>query len=206
MTDFDAYIFDMDGTLWDAVDSYCAVWNETYRQMGLDIEPLTYDRLKTLMGKPLTSIYDVLVGSRADSDSFHKVLRENEARMMPSLGGKLYPGTDTLRELHESGRRLFMVSNCSPSGLDNFLDFTRLRPIFTDYLSFGMNGKEKDENIHILIGRYNLKKALYIGDTQDDCTRSHEAGALFAWASYGFGKSVTGADYVLRNLSDLKSL
>lgn len=27
--DYDAYIFDMDGTLWDAVDGYCDVWNAT---------------------------------------------------------------------------------------------------------------------------------------------------------------------------------
>ena len=26
---FDSLIFDMDGTLWDAVDSYCEIWNVT---------------------------------------------------------------------------------------------------------------------------------------------------------------------------------
>lgn len=24
---FDSLLLDMDGTLWDAVDSYCAIWN-----------------------------------------------------------------------------------------------------------------------------------------------------------------------------------
>ena len=24
---YDSLLFDMDGTLWDAVDSYCAIWN-----------------------------------------------------------------------------------------------------------------------------------------------------------------------------------
>lgn len=206
MTDFDAYIFDMDGTLWDAVDSYCAVWNETYRQLGLDIEPVTYTRLRGLMGTPLTGIYDVLVGDRADRDSFNKALRDNEARMMPVLGGKVYPGADTLAALRAEGRQLFMVSNCSPSGLDNFLNFTGMRGLMTDWLSFGMNGKEKDENIRIIIERYNLNRALYVGDTQDDCNWTHKAGATFAWASYGFGKDVRGADYVLKSLSDLRDL
>ena len=32
----DALIFDMDGTLWDAVDSYCEIWNRTFRDFGVD--------------------------------------------------------------------------------------------------------------------------------------------------------------------------
>ena len=28
-------IFDMDGTLWDAVDTYAQIWNVTYQRMGL---------------------------------------------------------------------------------------------------------------------------------------------------------------------------
>ena len=35
MTQFDSLIFDMDGTLWDAVDSYVAVWDATFAEFGM---------------------------------------------------------------------------------------------------------------------------------------------------------------------------
>ncbi len=34
---YDSVIFDMDGTLWDAVDSYCRVWNATIAETKLDV-------------------------------------------------------------------------------------------------------------------------------------------------------------------------
>lgn len=42
---FDAYIFDMDGTLWDAVDSYAAIWNTTIVQLGVQVPPVTRHKL-----------------------------------------------------------------------------------------------------------------------------------------------------------------
>ena len=42
---FDAYIFDMDGTLWDAVDSYAAIWNTTIVQLGVQVPPVTRQKL-----------------------------------------------------------------------------------------------------------------------------------------------------------------
>ncbi len=54
--------------------------------------------------------------------------------MMPVLGGRLYPGVrETLEELSRNSR-LFMVSNCGPDGIRNFLKFTGLGEIMTDHL------------------------------------------------------------------------
>lgn len=204
---FDSYIFDMDGTLWDAVSSYCQVWNRTIADLRLhDIEPVTYPCLSVLMGKPLEVIFATLVGDKADRDTFVKRLLVNEHDLMPVLGGKLYPGVRETLEKLAATSRLFMVSNCGADGLPNFLRFTGLGPLFTDTLSYGQNGKEKDANIRTLVGRYNLKAPLYIGDVARDCSDAHNAGVPFAWASYGFGKDVTGAEYVLRSITDLLNL
>lgn len=59
--DYDAYIFDMDGTLWDAVDGYCDVWNATIDAFGIDCPPIDRDRLFTQMGQPLDVIMDALI-------------------------------------------------------------------------------------------------------------------------------------------------
>ena len=73
----DALIFDMDGTLWDAVDSYSEVWNETFRELGLKAEPVTRDRLMRTMGLPLDKILAIIAPDLADKDRFLKVLDTN---------------------------------------------------------------------------------------------------------------------------------
>lgn len=202
----DSLIFDMDGTLWDAVDSYCAVWVATARELGLRLD-IARDRLVPLMGRPLESIYREIVGDACDSPGrFMEALARNEERMMPRLGGRLYPDVETtLRALRDRGVRLFMVSNCSATGLDTFLSYTGLRAYFTDWLSMGATGVDKDVNIRTLVGRYNLERAAYVGDVQRDADHAHAAGVPIIWARYGFGR-VSDADYTIHTFADLLEL
>lgn len=203
MKKFDGILFDMDGTLWDAADSYCAVWNRTLEQLGMHVEPVTRAKLDKYIGMHLADICDRLVGKLADRDTFLRRLSANESEMMATLGGKLYPGVkSTLQELAKD-HKLFMVSNCNADGLDNFFSYTGLGNLFTDGLSYGATGKLKDANIRYLAERYNLESPLYVGDVAQDCLDAHAAGVPFAWASYGFGENVEGADYTLRSFDDL---
>lgn len=206
MSHFDSILFDMDGTLWDAVDSYCAVWNRTIADFGLSARPVERPQLAPLMGKPLMEIYDRLVGDKADPGRFIAALTANERDMMPALGGVLYPGVEATLAALSDGHRLFMVSNCGADGLPNFMRFTGLGHLFTDMRSFGQTGKEKDANIRDLVERYSLEQPLYVGDVASDCADAHRAGVPFAWARYGFGTDVPGADYTLGAVSDLLTI
>lgn len=188
----DSFIFDMDGTLWDAVDSYCAVWDEAYRRLGQPYV-LTRDSLKVCMGLPLDEIFArVSPGATIDYDTFKTTLRAVEAELMPRFGGRLYPGVrETLQQLNQRGYRLFMVSNCSPIGLPNFLTYTGLTRFFTDTLSFGQTGRGKDANIQALIKRYNLAAPWYVGDIEPDSISAHAGGAKMIGVTYGFGRCST---------------
>lgn len=203
---FDSLIFDMDGTLWDAVDSYCAVWNRSIDQCCPQVPHVDYSTLASMMGKPLDVIYGQIVGEAFPEDKFMERLTANEKEMMPRLGGKLYPGVAaTIAELSKT-HRLFMVSNCTVDGLPNFLAYTGLTPYFADTLSFGETGCEKDVNIAKMVEKHQLERPLYIGDTQGDCDSSHRAGVSFAWATYGFGRNVHGAEYTLDKISTLLTI
>lgn len=198
----------MDGTLWDAVDSYCEVWNATIEAMHIANLRISRRELQPLMGLPLDVIYDRLVGKRSpDPARFDELLRLNEHRMMPRLGGRLYPGVrSTLEALRASGARIFMVSNCGASGIPNFLAYTGLGDLVADWLSIGLNGRDKTENISTLVERYNLKAPVYIGDTEGDCRSTHAAGIPFVWAAYGFGRNVEAPDFTIRSIKELIDL
>lgn len=203
---FDSILFDMDGTLWDAVESYCAVWNHTIDAICPDVPHVGYRQLAQLMGKPLEVIFDTLIDGRTDRGVFMAELSRKEEELMPRLGGILYPDVRETIEALSRTHRLFMVSNCTENGLPNFLRFTGLAPYFTDDISFGQTGREKDANIATMIERHKLKAPLYVGDTQGDCLSAHRAGVPFAWASYGFGRDITGADFTLRHITDLPDI
>ena len=131
---FDSLIFDMDGTLWDAVSSYAEVWNRVIAQLSIERERVTYDDLVVLMGKPDDVIFDYIIGKDKGIDfkSFMKQLIAKEAEVMPVMGGKLYDGVSRVIPELAKKYQLFMVSNCSAAGINNFLKFTGLTPYIKD--------------------------------------------------------------------------
>ena len=201
---FDALIFDMDGTLWNATHSYAAVWNECLAKMNMEGH-VTASMLLQFMGSPIDVIFDGLLGSDIDDDKrrrFLKCLYELEEGMMPQLGGVLFDGVyDGLKRLSEH-YKLFMVSNCSANGLKNFMRFTDTTHFFTDTKTYGENKLMKSDNIKLLIANYGLQNVLYVGDTQGDCDQAHKAGVKYAQMAYGFG-STADADYVYDSFEEL---
>ena len=157
------------------------------------------------MGKHLEDIIEDIAPGHDSDGRFLQLLNANEATMMPGLRGRLFDGVvETIPEL---ARRLplFMVSNCGPLGLDNFLDVNGLRPYFKDALSHGGTGLDKAGNIALLIHKYGLTLPVYVGDTQGDSDAAHAAGARMVYCAYGFG-NVEDADAVIHSFGELKDI
>lgn len=184
---YDSLIFDMDGTLWDAVDSYAEIWNVTSREHGVD-RVVTREDLLRYMGRPLREIFNELFrGIDVDADKYLEGIAANDPKMMPVLGGKLYEGVKKGIERLAQKYTLTMVSNCGATGLRDFLQFTGLAPYFTDTLTNGENGLDKADNIRLICQRNGLKSPAYVGDIQRDSDAAHEAGVDMIHVTYGFG-------------------
>lgn len=198
----DSLIFDMDGTLWDAVDSYAVIWNKTLDQVGIPHETVTRDHLLSLMGSYLDDILAQLVPDAIQRTRLLELVMKNEAEMMPELGGTLYPSVKELIPELATKYRLFMVSNCGAEGLPNFVQYNRLQPYFVDLLSHGGTHRSKADNIATLIEKYNLRCPVYIGDTQGDADQARMAGVPMIHAAYGFG-DVLNPDAAIHDFSEL---
>ena len=191
--EFDSIIFDMDGTLWDAVDSYGQVWTQTFEDLNLQ-GAVTRQQLIECMGQTIDTIYTRLVNNDNHRAEFLKQLEYNEMHMMPELGGKLYPGVrEWIPKLSEH-YKLFMVSNCGSDGLHNFLRFTKLEPYFVDTLTYCQTKLQKNDNIDLLRQCHYLQSPIYVGDTEGDCKSAHLAGIPMMHVEWGFGKAAN-ADY-----------
>ena len=66
----------------------------------------------------------------------------------------------------------------------------------------GRPGMDKGHNIRLLMERNNIRRAVYVGDTEGDEKASRFAGIPFLWAGYGFG-TAAAPDAVINAITDL---
>ena len=187
-------IFDVDGTMWDSRAIVAGAWNRVLERYGFEPK-LTAELLTSEFGKPLDEIGVDLV-PEANPGILAKMLsewfEEEEADLRKEMP-YVYDGLEDALQTLSQRCPLFIVSNAQSGYIELFLEQTGFG---------GDTGLPKDGNIRLIMDRYHLTDAVYVGDTQadGDCTR--KARAKFAYASYGFGET-SEYDYFLESPRDL---
>jgi len=199
----DSLIFDMDGTLWDAADTYTESWNLMFQKLNIEkvmrreelLERIGWEGSKVMAAilpefdeERRTEVYDAVNGLRRE--------------LIPKRGGVLYDGvTEGLKQLAKK-YKLFILSNCGQGIIRVFIDWAAIDDFITDELAYGVNRMPKHHNMQLLANTHQLEAPVYIGDTSGDGEQSRKAGIPFVFVSYGFGKT---EDYDLK-FDDFKSL
>lgn len=187
----DSIILDVDGTLWDSTSIVAKAWTKAVREGGCSEMTVTSDMLKQLFGRTMKVIADLLLPQVEEKKRYeimdvccvyeHQALEEDECRIC-------YPGVqDTIQELSKK-LPVCIVSNCQSGYIEMFLEKTGLAPYIRDFECYGNTGKNKADNIRLLVERNGFRRSVYVGDTQGDLESSREAGIPFLFASYGFGQ------------------
>ena len=187
----DSIILDVDGTLWDSTAIVARAWTRAVREGGCTDRIVTADQLKQLFGRTMKVIADLLLPEVEEKKRYeimdacceyeHQALEEDECRIC-------YPGvTDTVKELSKK-LPVCIVSNCQSGYIELFLEKTGLAPYVKDFECYGNTGRNKADNIRLLVERNGYARPVYVGDTQGDLEASREAGVPFIFASYGFGQ------------------
>ena len=186
----ESIIFDIDGTLWDSRALVAEGYNIQLRKEGMADRCVTAETLRPLFGKVMTAIADALFPDLPPEERYplmercmateNRYLHENECR----IG---YPGVrETVEDLAKR-HRLFIVSNSQQGYPELCMEKLGLTPCITGHLCFGDTGTDKGTTIRILMERYGITSAAYVGDTQGDMEATYAAGLPFVWADYGFG-------------------
>ncbi len=202
----DGIIFDMDGTLWDSVESITAAWNVVFSRNGLTYQATPAD-IQAQMGKPMPAIFAALLPDLSE-DMLRKIEEDcckYENEYLSVHGGILYPALeDTLRTL-SAEYPLFIVSNCQGGYIEAFFNCHKLDRYFKDYECWGRTLLSKAENIKLVMERNGLENPVYVGDTDLDGKSSREAGISFIHAAYGFG-TTDDCDASISSVSELIDL
>lgn len=204
MDKFDSIIFDLDGTLWNTIESGVKSLAEIKNKYEDITNEISAEDIKNSMGLPFDAIAKKYYGylEKYKSEKYTKEAMELNIKNLMKNGGTLYPKVkETIRKLSEN-YKLFIVSNCIEGYIESFLNCSLLGDYFDDFENNGRTKLSKGENIKLIIKRNNLKNAVYVGDTTGDKNAADIAGIKFIYASYGFG-NVEGYDYKIDEISEL---
>ena len=205
---YESLIFDIDGTLWDSRALVAEGYNAQLMEEGLEHLCVDAERLKSLFGKVMTEIADILFETIPAPERYALLERcmERENQHLHESECKIgYPRVlETIRELAKN-HRLFIVSN-SQSGYPQLcMEKLGLTPYIRDHLCFGDTGTSKGKTIRTLMARNNIENCAYVGDTQGDYEATVEADVPFIWASFGFGNP-DGYDAKIDSFEELLKL
>ena len=199
-----AVIFDLDGTLWDARDCACDIWNRVFDKHEEVTLRMTQELSSSLMGKTMEEIGDVLfpdlpVSKRREITDEAGV---EEVNYLKENGAILFTGMkDTVSQLAKK-YDLYIVSNCQDGYVPAFLEAHGMESYFKDIEMSGRTGKDKGHNIKLLMERNGIENACYVGDTEGDEKAARFAKIPFIWAAYGFGKA-KAPDAVIHSITAL---
>ena len=202
----DAVIFDLDGTLWDAMEPIFEAWKEALRRTAARHIDLTEPVLRSWMGKTPKEISALAFPDEPQAVQMAEMqkLYDYENELLRHRGGRLYPQLREVLKTLEARYALFLVSNSQDGYVQAFLDWSGLR-CFRDYEMAGRTGLDKGENIRLVMARNGVSRAVYVGDTQGDADAAKKAGVPLIFAAYGFGR-VVDAEYVIQEISELPSI
>ena len=188
---YESLILDIDGTLWDSRALVAQGYNLQLEKEGLSRYFVDAEQLKPLFGKVMTEIADHIFPDLPEPERYalmercmereNRFLHENEC----AIG---YPGVAEALSCLAENHRLFIVSNSQRGYPELCIGKLGLKPYITGHLCFGDTGTDKGTTIRILMEKYAISSAAYVGDTEGDRQAAEKAGIDFLWAAYGFGK------------------
>ena len=212
-----AFIFDLDGTLCDTIESISGCANRTLKELGL--KEATPDQYKVFVGDGVDMLMKRLLKNAGDEECVH--FPEMKARYTELFkegclqNVRPYPGmTDTLDFLKDEGMKLAVLSNKQHPNTVSVIHKVFGDAVFDIVLGqCGHFPKKPDPAAALHIAwEFNVRpeECVYLGDTWTDMRTGKAAGMFTVGVLWGFrGKKElvdNGADMTIESVSEIKDL
>ena len=199
-------IFDLDGTLWDSCAPCVIAWNAVLKNHA-DGRQITVEDMTGYMGKTI-DVIGKLIYPELPLPEILSIMQEccrADAQYLAEHGGVLYPALEETLGKLKNNYHLSVVSNSQDGYVQSFLTHHKLWDYFEDIEMAGRTGKQKGENIKLVMERNGLDRAVYVGDTAGDRDAALFAGVPFIYASYGFG-ILENEPYRIETIADVAAV
>ena len=194
---WDAVLFDFDGTLIDSAPDIIAALNRLLGELGHEL--VNYDAYRTRAGDGARNLLEQVLRSRGASFA--------EAEW-PALAVP-----DILAEIYQSGMALAICTNRTVSTTEQLLSHFGLKDMFGAVLCADNVAAKKPDarHLHAAIERLGAtpKRTIMVGDTATDVAAARNAGIKVVAVSYGYSElpaADLGADAVLADFNELPAL
>lgn len=201
-----AIFFDLDGTLWDALEPITKSWNNSMIENNLKYR-FSEEDIRSIMGlTPIETVYKMFNDVTLETGKrYFDICVKDEIKFLSINPGKLFPyeieALEELTRLYD----LYIVSNADKGYIENYLDGCKMRKFFKGHMCAGDTSLDKHENIRILMKKENIDEIIYVGDTLKDYIECQKANVHFIFASYGFGNMEEKVNKI-DSLSELPNL
>lgn len=207
---FETLIFDLDGTISDPFVGISRSINFALESLGYEtVDP---ERIRPLIGPPLTEIFEILLGALRDPDMRNLVDKYRERYV--SIGyseNTIYDGIpDIIAQLADSGYRMGVCTSKRADYAQRIVDMFGLTQHFA-FVDGGGVGVEKRQQIEGLVANgLQASSAVMIGDRAVDILAGKSNDLAAAGVLWGFGERAeleeAVPDYLLASPADLLGL
>ncbi|MBM7563097.1 HAD family hydrolase [Paenibacillus sacheonensis] len=215
MTQVQAVIFDMDGTLFQtdkilelALDDTFAFLRSEHGWSG-ETPIHTY---RKIMGVTLQVVWETLLPGRSDelrniaNEFFHAKLIAN----IRSGNGALYPHVyEVLDGLKQAGRRIFIASNGRLDYLSAIVGYYGLERWLTETFSIQqIDSQDKTDLVRHIMNKYGIVQAAVVGDRLSDIRAAKNNGLTAVGCRFDFAQEdeLAQADAVIDDLLELNTV
>lgn len=199
---YDAYIFDMDGTILNTIEDLTDSTNYAMEKMGYPIH--TIEEVKWFVGNGIMNLIKRAVPKGTSEEDIKKTFEIFIDYYKVHCNDKTgpYEGIiELLTELKKASKKLAVVSNKADLPVKKLADeiFPGLFDIAVGERE-GVNKKPEKDMVDIAINylKCDRKKAVYIGDTDVDFLTAKNSGLDCILVSWGF----RGRDFITQYDAD----
>ena len=206
------FVYDFDGTLVDTFEDIANSVNRTLTEMNL--QPLDQEAIRKNIGSGVTNLMTrSLAGSECNNIETAVSIFQKHYNHHLLDQTKIYPNGRKILE-HFSNKKNTILSNKPIAFIEKILKAMNFLRPFGSILGGDSLDEQKPnpKGLRFLMKKYNClaENVLMIGDNAIDVETGKSAGVITCGVTYGLGNPSSlrdsKPDYLIDNLSDLKSL
>lgn len=215
MSNFDAVLFDFDGTIADTGEGVFFCIRKAIERFGLR-QP-TEAEIRKFIGPPMVVSYKTLYPQLGDDEVQKLLVSFREDYVKTGLYKfRLYDGiTELLKKLSESGIKTAVASSKPQKELERIITYSGIDKYIGAIVGADINYKDSDkativEDAMKKLGVEDKSRVLMVGDRKYDIVGAHKVGIACAAVLFGYGSREEfeeyKADYVVESFEEVEKL